>query len=250
MRLTPSIVCETFSPKLSLKHACHLWWLDLPLLTEALILQQQGLLSHEERVRAQLFKLKERQLHFIALRAFVRLCLARYTQTAAEDLPLATEPKGKPYLIRASSPITFNLSHSHDVAVLAIGLQHAVGVDIETLTRKRSMQEIAKRYFHPSEVAHLTSLSDAAQSRYFFQLWTLKEAFLKATGDGIAGGLDKTAFRLLGDSIYVTFAAELRTQAENWQFYQQFIDDDYSVALARNASEPITVHWFNGITLF
>ncbi len=248
MSLPLQIQLETFSPAISLNNSSHLWLLDLTQLTDEIISRRQAFLSDAELLRAQTFK--HRKLQFIALRAFVRMCLAHYTDTAPGTLVLATEPNGKPYLINASLPIVFNLSHSNDMVVLAVGLQHALGVDIETTTRKRSQHAIAERYFHPNEVAHLQQLTNAEHSKYFFQLWTLKEAFLKATGEGISGGLNKTFFTLKNNNIHAEFAPELTTAAQDWQFYQQFINTDYCVALARNSNQLLNIHWLNGSEFF
>ncbi|MES2822677.1 MAG: 4'-phosphopantetheinyl transferase superfamily protein [Pseudomonadota bacterium] len=244
---------EIFSPALGLNHSCHLWLLDLTQLTDEAILLQQTVLSSAELLRAQTFK--QRQLQFIAMRAFVRLCLSRYTLSAPHTLTLTTEANGKPYLTNAPLPIVFNLSHSHNMAILAVGMDHAVGVDIEITTRRRSQHSIAERYFHPTETATFKQLADTEQCKYFFQLWTLKEAFLKATGAGISGGLDKTAFNfhdedIRSSHIQVAIAPELKTRAEAWQFYQTFITADYCVALARNSEQPFSVRWFNGAELF
>lgn len=244
---------EIFSPAFGLNHSCHLWLLDLTQLTDDAILRQQTVLSSAELLRAQTFK--QRQLQFIAMRAFVRLCLSRYTLTAPHTLALISEPNGKPHLTNAPLPITFNLSHSRNMAILAVGMDHPIGVDIEITSRRRSQQSIAERYFHPTEAATFKQLTDTEQGKYFFQLWTLKEAFLKATGAGISGGLDKTAFNFHGEdipraSIQVAIAPELKTRAEDWQFYQTFVTADHCVALARNSEQPFSVRWFNGAELF
>jgi 4'-phosphopantetheinyl transferase len=244
---------ETFSPMLGLIHSCHLWLLDLSQLTDEVIVRHQTVLSTAELLRAQTFK--QRQLQFIAMRAFVRLCLSRYTLSAPHTLTLVTEPNGKPQLANAPLPIVFNLSHSQNMAILAVGMDHAVGVDIEITSRRRSQQSIAERYFHPTETARFKQLSNTEQCKYFFQLWTLKEAFLKATGEGISGGLDKMAFNLHSEdnqngSIQVMLAPELKTNAKDWQFYQTFAAADYCVALARNSQQPFSVRWFSGAELF
>ena len=248
MTLALSINADKYSSAFSLGTSSHLWLLDLTQLTADVIIHHQACLSPAELLRAQAFK--QRHLQFLATRAFVRLCLARYTLTPPHTLTVATERNGKPYLIDAPLPIVFNLSHSQDMAVLAVGLQHPVGIDIETTTRKRSQIGIAERYFHPTEVAQLKQLADTEQRKYFFQLWTLKEAFLKATGLGISCGLDKVAFNLQENSIQAELAPELNTKAEDWQFYQTFINMDYCVALARHTHKPLSVHWFDGSELF
>lgn len=244
----PFITPETFSPNLPLGNHCHLWLLDLTQLPEDLIARQQVFLSRAELQRLQ--TIKQRQAQFIAIRAFVRLCLARYTHSRPQDLVIATQKNGKPYLVNPVSPLVFNLSHSQDMAVFAVGMEHALGVDIESVKRKGSQRDIAERYFHQAEVAQLNKLSGTEQANLFFRLWTLKEAFLKATGEGISGGLDKIAFDLQGEGIKVTFARESNTRVQEWQFFQAFINPDYCVALARNSGGATKVYWLQGRDLF
>lgn len=253
MTLKQLINSEALSPKLNLNHSCHLWLLDLTQLTDDAITRHQWVLSNAELLRAKTFK--QRQLQFITMRTFVRLSLARYTLTDPHTLALATEPNGKPYLTGAPLPIVFNLSHSQNMAVLAVGLHYSIGVDIETTSRKRIQHGIAERYFHPTEVIKLKEYTGEEQHKYFYQLWTLKEAFFKATGEGISGGLDKAAFDLGSDgiqgaNIQVELAPELETKAQDWQFYQTFVNENYCIALAKNSNQPLNIHWFNGLELF
>ncbi|HWV14547.1 MAG TPA: 4'-phosphopantetheinyl transferase superfamily protein [Cellvibrio sp.] len=239
---------ETYSDHFDLRRECHLWFLDLTQLPEDTVRQTQLFLSTDELQRMR--TLKRRQLEFIATRALVRLCLSRYTNEPPQSLQLKTAEKGKPFLAGANTPIQFNLSHCNQVAVLVIGWQAALGVDIESTTRNRSQREIAARYFHPLELAQLEKLDNPAHNTHFFRLWTLKEAFFKATGEGISAGLEKAAFHLEGQTINAQLADELNTQADDWQFYQTFMNQDFCVALARHSGEEINIRWFDAAELF
>lgn len=248
MALPPTIKLKTYSPDFNLQDSCHLWLLDIDQLTQDMIIQQQGILSDSELTRFQ--SLKRRQLQFIAMRAFVRKCLALYTGMHPRDLIIDAEPQGKPFLAKPTLPIKFNLSHCNNTAVLALGLQDEIGVDIESITRNRGQRKIATRYFHPQEIAQLALLNDSQHNHYFYRLWTLKEAFFKAIGTGISAGLDKAAFHLEGEAITVTLASDLQTPGDNWQFYQTFINSDFCVALARQSRDRHDIHWFDGRELF
>lgn len=239
---------EAYTDHFDLCRECHLWFLDLTQLREEIINQSQFFLSADELQRAR--KLKRRQLEFIATRAFVRLCLARYTKQPPQSLALQATDKGKPFLADSDTAIQFNLSHCNQVAILAIGWGEPLGVDIESTTRNRSQRDIAARYFHPLELAQLAALDDSQHNQHFFRLWTLKEAFFKATGEGISAGLEKAAFRLEGETIHAQLADELNTHSDNWQFYQTFLNQDFCVALARHASERVDIRWFDAAELF
>ncbi len=95
-------------------------------------------------------------------------------------------PQGKPTL-RTELPqqsVQFNVSHSHDVALLAFAIGRHLGVDVE-LVRKFAGEEIAERYFSSQEVMELRSLSPSLQDEGFFLCWTRKEAYVKARGEGL-----------------------------------------------------------------
>lgn len=246
MALPLTIHLKNYSPDIGLQDSCHLWLLDMDQLTEDMVTQQKNILSISELTRVQ--TLKRRQLQFMATRTLVRKCLSLYTGINPQDLPLSVEPKGKPFL--AGVPIKFNLSHCGNMAVLAVGLHNEIGVDIESITRNRGQRNIAMRYFHPQEIAHLALLNDAQHNQYFYRLWTLKEAFFKAIGTGIAAGLDKAAFTLADDTIIARLSSELQTDNAHWQFYQHFINSDYCVALARHSQQASDIHWFDAHELF
>jgi len=256
MALSLLIKPNTYSSSIELGNECHLWFLDVSQLPDSIILHNQHILSDNEELRSK--SLKHRKLQFIAIREFVRLCLSRYTKISPEKLEVEASAKGKPFLANIELPVKFNLSHCNNVAVLAVCLHDDVGVDIESITRNRSQRNIASRYFHPQEITQLAQMDDTAYNNYFFRLWTLKEAFFKATGDGISAGLDKAGFQLEnvgmesadGDAIKAILSADLATTADNWQFYQAFLSSDYCVALAKHSTQPINIHWFNGYNLF
>lgn len=248
MALSLRIKLETDPSQFNLQDSCHLWLLDLDQLSDEVVIQHRDLLSDSELLHVEL--LKRRQLNVIAIRAFVRKCLSLYSAIPPRALLINTAEKGKPFLANVNVPIKFNLSHCKNIAVLAIALQDEIGVDIESISRNSSQRAIAERYFHPQELAQLATLDDVKHNDYFFRLWTLKEAFFKATGDGISAGLDKAAFHLKGEEIKVVLSPELKTDNDCWQFYQVFISSDFCVALARNCKSEKNIHWFNGTELF
>jgi len=89
----------------------------------------------------------------------------------------------------SADPIQFNVSHARGMALIAISLQHAVGIDVEWIDRTVQDRDIAERYFSKRESAHLMSLPPRERTQQFFSYWTCKEAYLKMEGRGITGGL-------------------------------------------------------------
>lgn len=254
MTLSLLIKPESYLPSSELGDDTHVWFLDINQLPEDVIHKHQHILSAEEAFRAK--SLKHRKLQFFAMRELVRLCLSHYTKTTPDSLEVNATPKGKPFLANPNLPIKFNLSHCNNVAVLAVCLHDEIGIDVESITRNRSQRNIATRYFHPQELAQLTSMDDIEHNNYFFRLWTLKEAFFKATGDGISAGLDKAAFELENtdtnnnNAIKSMLSPELALSSDDWQFYQTFLSKDFCVALAKQTAIPVNIRWFNGSDLF
>ena len=100
---------------------------------------------------------------------------------------------GKPKLADSinSMEIEFNVSHSEKLIVYAITCQDPIGVDIEYIQPLLNVEKIAKRFFSTQEFKKLKYLNNSEKNLEFLKLWTGKEAYLKATGEGISQGLDK-----------------------------------------------------------
>ena len=145
------------------------------------------ILSAEELRRANGYRFHRDRRRFIVRRALLRQLLARYARCDPSQIVLGTGRFGKPYLVRTSDvpPLRFSLSHSRDTAVFALTLGRAVGVDVESRVPLEYMP-IAKRFFCPRELRVLMSAPASAQRGIFLQLWTCKEAALKAIGAGLS----------------------------------------------------------------
>lgn len=221
-----------------------IWVLDFSTLTKNQIANLSNFLSPEELTRAQTFKHKQHD--FVATRALVRKVLTHYTGIPSVSLEFARRDQGKPYL--ANSPIYFNLSHSGNFAVLAVTTLGEIGIDIETI-RPRNFLAIAERYYHADEFKQLLATPEAEREPLFFKIWTLKEAFFKATGGGISTGLDKVVFSFRNSTITATFCESLNLPNNDWQFQQEFITRRTLVALALQTGGIIQGQWFDGNTM-
>jgi 4'-phosphopantetheinyl transferase len=159
----------------------------------ARISQYRTVLSPDECARADRFHFERDRTRFIAARHFLRSVLGRIVSVSPDSLVFDYSPRGKPAL--ASPPgLTqpfFNLSHSDALALLAVTFVGPVGVDVERLRVLNDADQLAARFFSKSEVQALQLLQPPQKFQTFFDLWTRKEAWLKATGKGIAGGLDQ-----------------------------------------------------------
>lgn len=151
--------------------------------------RDEELLGADERARAARFLLPVHRRRFVSGRAALRRILGSLLGCPPEAVELIQEGGGKPVL-PGSHPLRFNLSHSGDRALLAVVLDHDVGVDLETLRADVATLDLAERFFSPWEREELLALPDPARLAAFFACWTRKEAFLKARGDGLRLPLD------------------------------------------------------------
>lgn len=159
----------------------------------------EKLLDNTEAQRANRLRSGRAQAEFVNGRGLMRLALGKMLGRDPRSLVFSSSGNGKPVLGADQGPgnLHFNLGHSHGMGVLAIATHAEVGVDIERLRDISEWNSLARRYFHPEEVAHLNSLGDDRDRlEAFFHAWTRKEAFLKATGAGIGFGLDRVRVTL------------------------------------------------------
>lgn len=222
----------------------HIHCLDIRLFTADHYADAQRIMNHAENERAQKFVRGKES--YIASRWLLRKVLARYTGVPSAMVELLRTEKGKPYL--PQSDIHFSLSHSGDWALLAVGKVELIGVDVEAVRATRDLSSIAESYYHPQEFTQLQMLAGAAQNDYFYRLWTLKEAFFKATGTGISAGLEKIAFDLAGNKINAQIAPALDEDSDQWQFRQWTLSAQDYCALAYKHPHPLHLNWFDALS--
>ena len=167
----------------------HVWLAHLPSL-RARLEELIRFLSLEERERAARFRFEEHRERSQITRGLLRSLLGQYLHRAAGEFCFSYNAHGKPEV--KDCGIHFNTSHSGDYAAFAFSRTGAVGVDIEQFREDIIRRDqIAEKHFAPGERAQLRALAEGERSRAFFDLWTRKEAFVKARGDGLFSGLNQ-----------------------------------------------------------
>lgn len=147
-------------------------------------------MSARERERAARFATEELRHRYVVTQGVARQILSQCTGIAPEAITYALSENGKPRLANeTATDLEFNLTHSADLMLMAVTRGGPVGVDVERIRPMDDGLSIAKRFFSDHEATWLKSLSAEERDPAFFRLWTRKEALLKATGDGITGGL-------------------------------------------------------------
>lgn len=152
------------------------------------------ILSDDERARAARFRFERDRIRYIAGRAQLRLLLADYVDAAPAELVFEYGENNKPSL--AGPGPQFNLSHSGALALYAVCADVEVGIDVELYNRAFAGERIPEHFFSPDEVLALRALPEDLQARGFLELWTRKEAFIKARGDGLSLALDSFSVTL------------------------------------------------------
>jgi len=146
--------------------------------------QASSLLNETELARARRFYFERHRRRFTIARAMLRLILGRYLQCAPNQLIFSYNQHGKPQICHPEA-VEFNLSHSQDLALLAIGKQFPLGVDLEFFS-ERPYDGIAHNLFSPQELQLFLKLPAYLKPHAFFQIWAQKEAFIKACGMGLS----------------------------------------------------------------
>jgi 4'-phosphopantetheinyl transferase len=179
-------------------------------------------LAPDELERAARFRFDHHRNRFIAGRGFLRLILSRYLDEKPARLAFDYASLGKPSL---SGPFTdselhFNLAHSDDAALFAVTRIGPVGVDVERVRPMKDAAELVARFFSPRESAAFQRVALEERPQAFFNLWTRKEAMLKASGEGITGSLNRVEISFLsGDPARVIAIGGDVTEAAAWQLH-------------------------------
>ncbi len=201
---------------------------------EADLAAERALLDDGERERSGRFVFEAGRVEYIAAHALVRTALARRLDADPREFHFVEGRYGKPtaWLGDRPAPVSFNLSHTR--GMVAVGLAEggtALGVDVENGSRKIDLS-IAEHYFAPPELAWLTARADAERAPGFMTLWTLKEAFVKATGKGLSQELDRFWFADPdARPIRVGFAPDLAEDPAQWGFEHRVMPEDYHLSV-------------------
>lgn len=231
---------EALEPPSLVPGQVHVWRICLDQGDELLNRFRRTLEPHEVN-RGGRFRFERLQRHFVASRGFLRYVLARYLSAKPDELRFSFNDYGKPSLAGEES-LRFNLSHSHEVALVAVTRDAAVGVDVEHIRADFASDEIAKRFFSRLEVETFSALPDDERVAAFFRCWARKEAYIKAIGKGLSQSLDRFDVSLAPDEP----AALLRADEDDslrWTMSDIDVGSDYASALAVEGVPSQISYW-------
>ncbi len=202
-------------------------------------------LSAEEQARAKRFKFPRHRRRNIVARASLRHLLGQYLRIDPLDITLPKTEHGKPYVeqLYGTHELMFNVTHSHECALIAFTLDRLVGVDVEHRRRVSDVDNIAKHFFAAGEVAKLQTVPEAEKQTTFLKCWTRKEAFIKAIGEGLSHPLSHFEVTFLPDEQPRLLYDKSEPQAaQNWQLFNLDPHDEYIGALIVAASQDETIN--------
>ena len=181
------IICEDYipqkqtSPSSISENSVYIWVVRISLHLDALS-GLNHMLSKEELTRSTNYRLLKDTQSFIIRRGILRCLLAKYTQCKPREIEFASGPNRKPVLKAAGHPVYFNVSHSNDLALIALASSE-VGIDVEQVNYDFEYYDILKNAFSSNEISIIESNENPR--KLFFSFWTRKEAVLKATSKGL-----------------------------------------------------------------
>ena len=223
----------------------HVWAarLDLP---ASVLAGFTATLSPPELERAARFHFERLRQRFIAGRGLLRALLGRYLSVEPGQVEFSYGSAGKPMLLTPDpeTPPHFNLAHTDDLALLAFTRLGPVGVDAERVRALDDVTGLVARFFSAREHAAFASLPEAQQPAAFFNLWTRKEAWLKATGEGIAHSLHLVEVSFLPrEPARLLAVPEPLSQGRPWTLLDLRPAAGFAAALAIAAAAPKLRCW-------
>jgi 4'-phosphopantetheinyl transferase len=226
----------------------HVWLTRPETVADDVLESYVPLMTRDEAERWQRFRFeRDKRLHLVA-RALVRTTLSRYEDVAPGAWRFEAGEHGRPSIRVPNSLLFFNLTHTAGLVAVAVATEPEVGLDVEGVSPERVSPELCKRVFSPDEVSELNRLPASEQPGRFFDLWTLKESYIKARGLGLAVPLRSFGFHLPpGEAPSIRIAADLRDDPSTWAFQQWAPTSEHAlaVALRRRPGEPplrVTAH--------
>jgi 4'-phosphopantetheinyl transferase len=201
-------------------------------------------LSADERERHARFRFETDRDIYLVAHALVRRMLSRLTGAAPHELRFVAGEHGRPEIAapEPAAAFRFNLSHTHGLVACAVTRAADIGVDVEYVERKVELLGVANHVFSPREIQGLVALSGGAQRERFFELWTLKEAYIKAIGKGLSAPLRSITFQPdRPDPVPVHFEAEVEDDHARWCLRRFQVGPLHRLALALAADRDAEI---------
>ena len=207
----------------------------------------RSLLSDDELERADNFRFNKHRDRWIASRAMLRIILSSIIDRSPESVIFDYDEYAKPCLGHSDSEaqVNFNLTHSNDLALLAVTSSGPVGIDVEQVKSLPSIDAVVERFFSAAERLTFSTLSaDEERLKAFYACWTRKEAYLKALGCGISKPTNTFDVTLLENSEPEIVAIDGdKKAADDWLLFDLQVVPGYVGALAIQTKADVKLVW-------
>ena len=205
-------------------------------------------LSPKERARAARFVRTQDRCDYVVAHALLRETLSPYVGVPPAALQFEVDATGKPHLAsHYASPLAFSLSHTRRMAACALGVACDVGVDVESHDHSAD-DAIAELALSASERQALADLPETEKSKRLLALWTLKEAYFKATGEGLGGPLDRVAFAIAPDGAAQLTSLPLTSGSWRFALFAPGVGHTLAVACRDSAPDADRAIWLHPLT--
>jgi len=198
-----------------------------------------GFLSSAEKLRYDQYHPKAARL-FLISRVLVKTVLADKLGISPHQVNIQLHPNGKPF-VQGSKAVYFNLTHSADVIVLAVTEEGEIGVDVERVNREFEWRRVDS-VLAPNEIEWIQEnepIDPFSVYQRFFQIWTLKESYIKCTGHGMSSHLKKLNFHILAENIKFLDATKDTQDTEQYHFQSYIYDCNFIFSICLQQSHNI-----------
>lgn len=191
------------------------------------------ILVARRKQRAERYHFPQHKRRYIAAKGNLRRLLARYLKIPAEQILFYFNAHGKPLLSpeEEHQSIHFNSSDSHELAIYAFTLSAPIGIDLEWMKKSIEAQSLAERFFSNTESQALALIEMENKEQAFYKLWTRKEAFIKAIGEGLSFPLKEFEVSLDDPATLLTIHGSSQLAAD-WFLFGFQPEDEYMAAVA------------------
>jgi 4'-phosphopantetheinyl transferase len=209
----------------------------------SILSRYDALLSPNERTTQARFLFAKDQRRYLVTRALVRTVLSRYAAVRPEEWVFSAGLHGRPAISapKTAVPLEFNVAHSGDLVIVGVTSGRTLGIDAECMETRTFDLEGLPRYFAPEERAAMLRLPPDQRHRRFFELWTLKESYIKARGKGLTIRLDSFRFVMTGKrGLSLHMRRGFGDSRTRWRLWQVDLRPDYlaAVCAARGGARP------------
>lgn len=203
-------------------------------------------LSPDEKNRANKFYFTKDHDRYVCSRGILRCLLALYTEVTPSIIEFSYSSYGKPMLshkfITKCSSLFFNVSHSHQCILYAFAKKNKIGIDVE-YKKSIDFQEIAKQFFSNSEYNQIINATSELKEKLFYTLWTCKEAFVKALGEGLFFPLNEFDVRIDPPIAKIIKIKNDTAPAKDWALQAFIPAENYIAAFAVNDAIANVHYW-------